>query len=63
MITNWSAPETWDRFSGVRQDPPGVGCFLLKVGSAPGIPVRVRLTVEERRIGDTNRRWEGATYR
>ncbi|MFV0307604.1 MAG: ATP/GTP-binding protein [Desertimonas sp.] len=62
LITRWSAPETWDRHSGRRHDPPGVGCFLLKVGSSPGIPVRVRLTDAERRVGDTNRRWAGAAY-
>lgn len=61
-ITNWSAPDSWDRKTGRRHDPPGVGCFLLKVGSTPGIPVRVRLTDAERRVGDTNRRWQGASY-
>jgi hypothetical protein len=63
LITHWSSPESWDRVTGARQDPPGVGSFLLKVGSAPGIPVRVRLTDAERRVGDTNRRWTTAAYR
>lgn len=63
LITHWSAPETWDRQTGRRHDPPGVGCFLIKVGSSAGIPVRVRLTDAERRVGDTNRRWERAAYR
>jgi hypothetical protein len=62
LITHWSSPENWDRITGHRQDPPGVGSFLLKVGSAPGIPVRVRLTDAERRVGDTNRRWTAAAY-
>ncbi len=60
LVTSWSSPETWDPTTGQRADPPGVGRVLLKVGSRPGIPVRVRLTQVERELGDTNRRWATA---
>lgn len=63
IITQWSAPEGWGGNGDQRPDPPGVGCFLIKVGSLPGIPVRVLLTPDERRTGDTNFRWEGARYK
>lgn len=62
LITSWSAPESWDPVTGRRQDPPGTGKMLIKVGSRPGIPLRVRLTHAEREIGDTNKRWTAAAY-
>lgn len=54
MVTSWSMPPGWDR----RDEPPGRGNFLIKVGGRPGIPVHVDLTPSELDINNTNRRWE-----
>ena len=55
LVTSWSSPPALTS----RSDPPGVGCFLLKVGTRPGVPFRLRLTDAERAAGihDTNQRW------
>jgi len=37
--------------------PPGRGKFLLKVSGHPGIPFRVELTDEEKKVNDTNQLW------
>ena len=58
LITSWSTPETWNPSTGRREDPPGLGKVLLKVGGRPGIPVQVRLTSVEESVNDTNRRWQ-----
>ncbi|HET9655335.1 MAG TPA: hypothetical protein VFP72_08270 [Kineosporiaceae bacterium] len=44
-------------------DPPGRGKFLIKTGSAPGIPITVQLTATERAVNDTNKAWHGAAER
>lgn len=53
MITTWSDTES----DSEGDDPPGLGLFLLKRGSRPGIPFRVDLTSEELAVNDTNTRW------
>lgn len=58
MGTEWSAPATFDVRTGREGDPHGRGKFLIKVGSRPGIPVKVALTQAELAINDTNKRWK-----
>lgn len=53
MITTWSDTIT---ATGSGQ-PAGLGLFLLKLGSNPGIPFRLDLTSLEREVNDTNERW------
>lgn len=57
MVTEWSAPATFDVRTGREGDPPGRGKFLIKVGSRPGIPVKIALTDAELTLNDTNKRW------
>ncbi|GAB2785800.1 ATP/GTP-binding protein [Streptomyces daliensis] len=57
LLTDWSTPPAWDAANGRRADPPGLGNFLIKVGSRPGIPLRVDLTAAETRVNNTNKRW------
>lgn len=44
-------------------DPPGRGKFLIKTGSAPGIPITVQLTAMEKQVNDTNKAWHAAAQR
>jgi hypothetical protein len=44
-------------------DPPGRGKFLIKTGSAPGIPITVQLTATEKAVNDTNKAWHTAAER
>jgi hypothetical protein len=57
LVTSWSSPPS---LTGRRSTPPGVGHFLLKVGTRPGLPFTLRLTDAERRaaVHDTNQRWD-----
>lgn len=57
MVTEWSAPASFDVKLGREGDPPGRGRILIKVGSRPGIPVKVQLTEAEMALNDTNKRW------
>ncbi|WP_205048976.1 ATP/GTP-binding protein [Streptomyces alboflavus] len=57
MITDWSTPPAWDSAAGKEADPPGLGNFMIKAGSRPGIPLHVDLTACELDVNDTNRRW------
>jgi hypothetical protein len=57
MLTSWSTPPSWDSRTGQEADPPGRGKFLIKVGTKPGIPVKVTLTHAEGSLHDTNRLW------
>lgn len=55
MITTWSDVHN---SSGKRAgEPPGLGLFLLKLGSRPGIPFRVDLVPDELDVNNTNTRW------
>jgi len=53
-VLSWSAPPTFG--SGGRK-AVGLGNFLIKVGSRPGIPVHLEPTQPEKRWGNTNARW------
>jgi hypothetical protein len=55
LLQGWQDPPAWSAHS--TGEPPGRGCFLLKVGGRPGIPLRVRLTPSELGINDTNKLW------
>ncbi|GAA2066291.1 ATPase [Streptomyces albiaxialis] len=57
LLSDWSAPPAWDAATGRRAAPPGLGNFLIKVGSRPGIPLRVDLTAAELAVNNTNKRW------
>ncbi|MEV4047124.1 ATP/GTP-binding protein [Streptomyces sp. NPDC049744] len=57
LLVDWSTPPAWDGVSGRRADPPGLGNFLIKVGSRPGIPLHVDLTAAELEVNNTNKRW------
>jgi hypothetical protein len=56
LLQGWQDPPAWTAGASAAE-PPGRGCFLLKVGGRPGIPMRVRLTASEHAINDTNKRW------
>jgi len=58
LLTSWSSPEDW---GGDGTEQPGLGKFLLKVGSRPGVPFRVRRTATEATWRDTSHRWNAAT--
>jgi hypothetical protein len=55
LLQGWQDPPAWSAHN--TGEPPGRGCFLLKVGGRPGIPLRVRLTPSELGINDTNKLW------
>ncbi|MEU8820044.1 ATP/GTP-binding protein [Actinoplanes sp. NPDC048796] len=56
MVSSWSSPPGWAS-TGVHDEPPGRGNFLIKVGGRPGIPIRMAITDTERHLHDTNTRW------
>lgn len=56
-IVGWQDPPAWDADAGRQAAPPGQGCFLIKSGGRPGIPVRVQLTSRELALSDTDQRW------
>ncbi|MFJ3395350.1 hypothetical protein [Leifsonia aquatica] len=65
-VAGWRTPRSFrvKRRPGTRpKPPPGAGHALIKVGEAPGIPVRIRATREELRLHDTNTRWTRTTTR
>ena len=59
MITDWSSEVTINPETGRAAAPPGLGCFLMKIGKKPGVPLRVVMTDVERHVNDTNRSWAG----
>lgn len=59
MITDWSSDVTINPETGKAAAPPGLGCFLMKIGKKPGTPLRVVMTDVERHVNDTNRSWAG----
>jgi len=56
LVSSWSSPPGWAAH-GDREEPPGRGRFLIKVGGRPGIPIKVAITDTERQLHDTNKRW------
>ncbi|MDH6700093.1 hypothetical protein P3T26_004554 [Streptomyces sp. MAA16] len=56
LVSSWSSPPGWAAH-GDREEPPGRGRFLIKVGGRPGIPIQVAITDTERHLHDTNKRW------
>lgn len=58
MLTTWSDMNTVTG-SGT---PAGLGLFLLKLGSNPGIPFRLDLTAIEADVNNTNERWAEFEY-
>jgi hypothetical protein len=60
LLTSWQDPPAWDAARGQEADPPGRGCFLVKVGGGqrPGIPLHLPLTSVERNLHNTSKLWE-----
>jgi hypothetical protein len=58
LVSSWSSPPGWSG-TGVNEEPPGRGRFLIKVGGRPGIPIKVSITDTERTLHNTNTRWTG----
>lgn len=56
LVSSWSSPPGWGS-TGEREEPPGRGRFLIKVGGRPGIPIRVAITPTEANLHNTNTRW------
>ena len=54
-ILGWSSPPSWQVHGD--EGSVGLGNFLIKVGSRPGIPVHLEPTQAEKRLGNTNARW------
>ncbi|MEU9451742.1 ATP/GTP-binding protein [Streptomyces sp. NPDC048277] len=61
LVSSWSSPPGWAAH-GDREEPPGRGRFLIKVGGRPGIPIQVAITDTERLLHDTNKRWVPNEY-
>ena len=63
-VTSWADQEGWTRLAtGPGNDltkSPGVGKFLLKIGSRPGLPVYLNPTEVEKQLGDTDARFRTA---
>lgn len=57
LLVDWSTPPAWDGTNDRRAEPPGLGNFLIKVGSRPGIPLHLDLTAAELEVNNTNKRW------
>lgn len=59
QLNGWANPAPYDPGTGQRATPPGLGKFLIKVGTHPGIRFRVQLTEIERALAlhDTNKLW------
>lgn len=62
-VLSWSSPASWSAAAAGRSESAGLGNFLVKVGSRPGIPVHLEPTEVERRLGNTNFRWTMAEGR
>lgn len=56
LVSSWSSPPGWGSVRE-REEPPGRGHFLIKVGGRPGIPIRVAITRAEAELHNTNARW------
>jgi hypothetical protein len=55
-VLSWSSPPSWSD-TDTRAGGAGLGNFLVKVGSRPGIPVHLEPTTTEKELGNTNARW------
>ena len=56
-VVSWGQREGWSAGGGTNKSRAGVGNFLLKIGSRPGIPVHLALTEIEQQLGNTDRRF------
>jgi len=63
MINSWSSPAGWTGAEDPTQPPPGLGKCLLKVGGRPGVPVKIQITATERRLHDTDPKFEPVSGR
>ncbi|MEU7822972.1 ATP/GTP-binding protein [Catellatospora sp. NPDC049133] len=54
-VLSWSAPPSL--LTGRNPTTVGLGNFLVKIGSRPGIPVHLEPTAVEKELGNTNARW------
>ncbi|WP_432107797.1 hypothetical protein [Streptomyces sp. AA1529] len=51
--------EAWDSARSWQADPPGMGNFLIEVGSRPGNPVHAESAADESAVSHTDKRWNG----
>lgn len=58
-LVGWSVEASIDPRTGKAGDPPGLGRYLLKAGSRPGVAVRFRRLPVEAALHNTSNRWEG----
>jgi len=58
MLVSWADSKKITSRGTGQSAPYGRGKFLIKLGNAPGIPLNTRLTEIEKRVGDTNLRWD-----
>jgi hypothetical protein len=56
-VLSWSAPPAWSAGIDGEEVMIGRGNFLIKVGNRPGIPVHLEPTEIEKRLGNTDARW------
>ncbi|BAL86501.1 hypothetical protein AMIS_12810 [Actinoplanes missouriensis 431] len=56
-VVGWGQREGWSAGGGSAKSRAGVGNFLLKIGSRPGIPVHLALTEIEQELGNTDKRF------
>ena len=57
-LTSWTTPPTLNPNSSVHEPWPGRGLALVKVGSRPGIPIKIELTPAEEPYSNTAKKWE-----
>ncbi|WP_431030934.1 ATP/GTP-binding protein [Plantibacter sp. RU18] len=62
-IVSWGDSKKITSNSTGEAVPYGRGKFLVKLGNAPGIPITTRMTEIEKRLGNTNLRWDMAEQR
>jgi hypothetical protein len=65
LLHQWRTPRSWSTRESPGSDGQqvGLGKFLMKIGDRPGLPFQVVLRDAERRLHDTNKRWQTGTVR
>lgn len=63
MLDNWSQGAAIDSNTGQAGKLPGMGNFMIKIGSSPAIPFELEFTATEQSkdVHDTNQRWHVAS--
>jgi hypothetical protein len=63
MLDAWSQGAAVDSNTGQAGKLPGMGNFMIKIGSSPAIPFEIEFTETEqiKDVHDTNQRWHVAS--